>query len=231
MTGIDPLNRSTQVLQLSVEERSKISLARSAAFRVIKRVKGNPVEKSGAVAPALWFKFDEGQGDQTQEESPGQLHRLPGQKTFWKQGVSGTALEFDGYNTGVSVPAAKARRLSGGSLTLEGWLALGAYPWNWAPIVQQGDDDGYFLGVDSHGYPGFMVKVDGVWQQLSVPNKPPYTDANHLAVFRWYHVGGHLRQHEGMMRLYLNGQEVAAKPSVKAACRRWPPTCGWARRA
>ena len=64
-------------------------------------------------------------------------------------------------------------------------------------FVQQGDDDGYFLGVDSHGYAGFMVKVDGEWQQLSVPNKPPYADANHLALSKWYYAAGTYNKDDG----------------------------------
>ena len=72
------------------------------------------------------------------------------------------------------------KKVGSGNITLEGWFALGAYPWNWAPIIQQGDDNGYFLGVDSHGYPGFMAKINGWWHQLSVPNKPPFTDTNHM---------------------------------------------------
>ena len=136
---------------------------------------------------------------------------MPGHKTLWKKGVSGTALEFDGYNTVVTFPTKKAPVVSGGSITLEGWFALGAYPWNWAPIVQQGDDDGYFLGIDSHGYPGFMVKVKGLWEQLSVPHIPPYTDANHLALFRWYNMAGTYNNSDGMMRLYINGKEIACR--------------------
>ena len=79
---------------------------------------------------------------------------IAGPKALWKKGVSGAALEFDGYHSAVVLPAAKAPRLASGSVTLEGWFALGAYPWDWAPLIQQGDDKGYFLGVDSHGYPG-----------------------------------------------------------------------------
>ena len=41
----------------------------------------------------------------------------------------------------------------------EGWVAIGAYPWNWAPIVTQGEEEGYFLGVSAHGLVGFKVKV------------------------------------------------------------------------
>ena len=181
----DPSNQTTQVLRVSAH--GVVQIARTNPRHSVShtRLKGNPQKGPAVIAPVLWFKLDEGLGDNTKESITGISSPVSGRKTLWKKGVSGTALELDGYNTVVSLPAAKAPAVSGGSLTLEGWFALGAYPWNWAPIVQQGDDDGYFLGVDSHGYPGFMVKVDGVWEQLSVPNKPPYTDANHLALFRW----------------------------------------------
>ncbi len=208
---MDPLNRTRQVLQLGEHGVVQVSLEGSKHSVVTKAVKGAPVKKAGPVAPVFWFTFDEGQGDEAQEAITKSWAPVAGQKTFWKRGVSGTALEFDGYNTAVAVPAAKAPALSGGSLTLEGWFALGAYPWNWAPIVQQGDNDGYFLGVDSHGYPGFMVKVDGVWQELGVSNQPPYTDANHLALFRWYHAVGTYNKGDGMMRLYIDGREIASR--------------------
>ncbi|MCK7532637.1 MAG: LamG domain-containing protein [Marinilabiliales bacterium] len=109
------------------------------------------------------------------------------------------------------MPSASAPSVDGGSLTLEGWLATGAYPWNWAPIVQQGDNDGYFLGINSHGYPGFMVKVNGVWEQLTVPDIPPFNDANHMELFKWYHVAGTYNKADGRMSLFLNGKEIAGK--------------------
>jgi hypothetical protein len=184
-------------------------------------VKGNPQKGAAVVRPCVWFKFDEAQGDSTKESISNTSIVVPGHKTLWKQGISGTTLEFDGYNTVVILAAAKSPNLAGGStafigdsinsgnLTLEGWFALGAYPWNWAPIVQQGDDNGYFLGVDSHGYPGFMAKINGWWHQLSISNVPPFTDANHLELFRWYHIAGVYNKTDGMMRLYINGNEIA----------------------
>ena len=107
----------------------------------------------------MWFKFDEGTGNLAHESITGTSTIVPGDKTLWKRGISGTAFEFDGYHTSVSIPADKAPVVSSGSLTLEAWFALGAYPWNWVPVIQQGDHDGYFLGIDSHGYPGFMLKL------------------------------------------------------------------------
>ena len=207
----DPLNQSTQVVHLGAD--GVVEVSRKAPGHSLSPVKvaGNPERGPSVAAPALWFKFDEGLGDDAREEVGKASFSVAGQKTLWKKGVAGTALQFDGYHTVVSVPAAKAPVLAGGSLTLEGWFALGAYPWNWAPVVQQGDNDGYFLGIDSHGYPGFMAKVDGVWQQLTVPGKAPFTDANHLALFRWYHVAGTYDKSDGTLRLYLDGKEVANK--------------------
>ncbi len=207
----DPLNYTLQALKLSeggITETKRTAPSRTGQTTF---VKGEPLRGPAVVQPRVQFKFDESRGDTTQEDISKTQIAVPGAKTYWKKGVSGTALEFDGYHTVVSLPAAKAPRLGGGSLTLEGWVALGAYPWNWTPLVQQGDDDGYFLGVDSHGYPGFMVKVDNVWQQLTVPGKPPYTDANQLQLFRWHHLAGVYDKANGMMHLYLDGKEIASK--------------------
>lgn len=207
----DPLNQTTQVLQLNVNGITQMSRKNARRSAPPARVKGNPEKGPPVVAPVAGFRFDEGQGNLSRELVSGLSLSIPGDKTLWKRGVSGTALEFDGYHTEVVLPAEQAPKLAGGDLTLEGWIALGAYPWNWAPIVQQGDDDGFFLGVDAHGYPGFKVKVGGVWQQLTVPNHPPYEAANHLALFRWYHIAGTYSRADGMMRLYIDGEQVASK--------------------
>lgn len=207
----DPLNHTLQILQLSangVNETSRINPGHSLEKTV---VKGNPEKGLPIAGPRLSFTFDEGTGDSTSENISKKSVPVPGHKTLWKKGVSGTALQFDGYNTVVSVPADRSHQLSDASLTLEGWFAIGAYPWNWAPLVQQGDDDGFFLGVDSHGYPGFMAKINGWWHQLSVPNQPPFNDPNHLELFRWYHVAGVYNKTDGMMRLYINGNEIASR--------------------
>ena len=211
----DPLNRTIQSLQLAADGVHETGRKAPGCSPAPSKFQGNPVKGSAVGNPSLWFRFDAGPGDDTTEEITKTKLPVAGPKTLWKKGVSGTALEFDGYHTVVALPADQAPSLTGGSLTLEGWFALAAYPWNWAPVVQQGDDDGYFLGVDSHGYPGFMVKVDGVWQQLGIPNEPPYTDANHLALFKWYHAAGTYDKTSGMMRLYINGRQVAAKPIGK----------------
>jgi hypothetical protein len=219
----DPLNQITQVLKLSTDGIVETSRKKPGLSETALPVIGNPEKGPVVVKPSVWFKFDESTGEVTKESISGTTIEVSGHKTLWKKGISGTALEFDGYNTLVTLPAAKTpdlaaggigsggEKVGSGNLTLEGWFVLGAYPWNWVPVVQQGDDNGYFLGVDSHGYPGFMAKINGWWHQLSVPNKPPFNDANHLALFRWYHIAGTYSRDDGMMRLYIDGKEIAGK--------------------
>jgi hypothetical protein len=207
----DPSFETTQILKLNGNGIAQVQLTAPKRSMKNSSVPGNPVRGSFVIPPSVCFSFDEGLGNTATEKMHTITTAIPGNKTIWKKGISGTALAFDGYHTAVSIPAIQGNMNSSGSVTVEGWTALGAYPWNWAPIVQQGDSTGYFLGVDSHGHPGFMVKTDTAWEQLSVPNKPPYNDTNHLALFRWYNLAGSYDKKQGVMRLYINGKEVASR--------------------
>jgi len=56
---------------------------------------------------------------------------------WWRrEGVSGAGLKSDDYTTRIVRKAPKAPRLSS-ALTVEAWVALAAYPWNWAPVAAQ----------------------------------------------------------------------------------------------
>ena len=59
-------------------------------------------------------------------------------------GAGGGAIRFDGYTTEITRAADKAPALSGG-FTVEGVVALGAYPWNWCALVTQceGEERGF----------------------------------------------------------------------------------------
>lgn len=67
----DPMNQTTQALQLSAEGVVEISRSNLRHSMSETRLKGNPPKGSP----------------------------VPGPKAYWKKEVSGTALEFDGYNT------------------------------------------------------------------------------------------------------------------------------------
>lgn len=112
-------------------------------------------------------------------------------------GVAGQALQLDGIAAHVRVPAAEVPRLAG-SFTVEGWVALGAYPFNDAPLLQQaGESSGWFLGVGDRGQLRFDVAAGG--HTLSV------VSSSRLALRQWAHVAGVFEEGKGAT-LYVNGE-------------------------
>jgi hypothetical protein len=135
----DPSNQTTQTFQLTADGIGDITSEPPRAAAKATRAKGSPEKPETVVSPVVWWKFDEGQGDITAESISGENCTIVGHKSLWRKGISGTALQFDGYNSVISLPASQAPDISS-AMTLEGWVAIGAYPWSWVPIVQQTDD-------------------------------------------------------------------------------------------
>jgi hypothetical protein len=223
----DPENHIRQEFRLSPEGFKDVLLTPARTSFVPDTIRGNALIAESAVEPVAWFRFDEGTGDRTMESKQGSEAEIAGHKTVWKPGISGTALQFDGYRTVLGIPAGQGPKPVK-AITLEGWVAIGAYPWSWCPLVQQADDvpeevrlfrggyditdlekregdlsvglvggdpanqegdvdveteidydemdfvvkyqkeddKGYFLGINGHGYPGFKLRVAGVWEEL-----------------------------------------------------------------
>jgi len=230
----DLANVTVQELALSAEGIAELSLAVSKRSRApAPPVPGAAVKTTAGGRPAAWLKCDDGlspSGDATTETVKNTACPVGGNKTLWKKGVSGTALAFDGYFSKVTLPKAKAPALKD-ELTLEAWVALGAYPWNDAGIVHQsvgepisaGDYkhgyrdpyvyrpwkmEGYMLGVDPYGRPIF--KVNG--QQIGggvLEHRATVGKEDVLPTYRWTHLaatyGG------GRMCLYVDGQLRASE--------------------
>lgn len=168
----DPKNVMVQTLHLS-DEGIKVENVKPASTSIeTKKVKGSPVKKSDVAKPAAWWSFDEGHGDTTAEQVSGYSSEIAGHKSLWKQGVSGTALQFDGYNTVIEFPAENGPKPTN-AITLEGWIAVGAYPWSWTPIVQQCDDKSEELlamGGDRSLLPG--EEEDGNLESMEFEDLP-----------------------------------------------------------
>ncbi|HUT28354.1 MAG TPA: LamG-like jellyroll fold domain-containing protein [Sedimentisphaerales bacterium] len=163
------------------------------------------VKKSPGVTrtPAVWWKFDDGSGDIAIESVSSVSDAIAGNKTLWAAGINGTALVADGYNTVVVHPASSAPAV-GGALTLEAWIAVKAYPWNWCPIVHQSQfaKAGYFLGIDAHGHVGMKVHASGKWQEA--------TSSSVVGRNKWVHVAGTFDKSRGRMLIYINGEEAGS---------------------
>lgn len=135
----------------------------------------------------------------------------------WRPGVCGGALLFDGYSTWITRPAEKAPKLSD-AFTVSAWVAPRSYEWGvekrLSAIVNQHDREaaeGYILGMYRHGSWSLQIGIGGSWHELWCHHRPLVKQA-------WSHVAATFSHSEGVMRLYLNGEQVAeqATPGGRA---------------
>ena len=106
-------------------------------------------------------------------------------------GVNGTAIKFDGFSSYIEgnpfrgdegeeeeegendEPGRRFRMPR--EISIETWVSIGAYPWNWAPILTIGKYKvtGFYFGIDSRGCPGFhMSDATSVWHECNAPVNP-----------------------------------------------------------
>jgi hypothetical protein len=131
-------------------------------------------------------------------------------------GVKGSAIKFDGFSSYIEgLPGGKpsgdeeeeeGRFRLPGEISIEAWVSLGAYPWNWAPILTIGryKITGFYFGVDSRGRVGLHVSdATSVWHECNsnlLPGKKAGMELN-----KWYHVVGTYSPEKGLA-IYLNGE-------------------------
>ncbi|MBN1545478.1 MAG: LamG domain-containing protein [Syntrophaceae bacterium] len=209
---LDPHNQYVQKLLLKEQGIEVISLAEPGKGLKSKTVTGNPIKKSDVGEPVITWHFDEGIGDATQEALSKADCEIEGPATIWKKGISGTALQFDGYNTVIELNGEQAPELMR-AVTLEGWMAIGAYPWNDAPVVQRGVDGYWFLGLGAHGNPIFKI--------IARDQEHKVTADVVLERNRWYHLAGTYDPEQSEMRLFVNGEQVGS-----AEADDWIPLAG-----
>ncbi|MHC4758550.1 MAG: LamG-like jellyroll fold domain-containing protein, partial [Planctomycetota bacterium] len=170
-------------------------------------IKGSEVKTDVVGSPVGWWKFDEGlEGGQdvTKESISDVYSYIGGSKVLWKKGVSGTALAFDGYYSRVIFPKKDAPAIED-SLTVEAWVALGAYPWEISDVVHQSQMDkygteGYSLAIDDKGYPMFILKLGDKRQAVK--------SSKSMELYRWTHIAGSYDKKNGKMYVYLDGEQA-----------------------
>ncbi len=194
---IDPANQLTQELGLvhdGIHVRRVTEPRRSSGPE---RLDGAPRRDATVVDPVRWWTFDEGLGDTVRERVTGVSSRIEGHRSYWKRGVSGTCLAFDGYTSAIRLPAEHAPAIRD-AVTLEGWVGLGAYPWNWTPVVQQGHEERYALSIGPHGHVRMSVVLDG--RLVDVLSKGV------LERKVWAHLAGTYDPASGAVRVYIDGK-------------------------
>lgn len=134
-------------------------------------------------------------------------------------GISGDGLRLDGFTACVRRGPEHVKHPTG-DFTVEAWVALGAYPWNWCPVITTEAEDvaGYRLTLGPLGQASLQVAIDGEWKSCSSPEAA-------LPLRRWKHIAG-VHEAGKELRLYIDGQLVASspiegqfEPAVDAECR------------
>ena len=115
-------------------------------------------------------------------------------------GVTGHGLRFDGTSTVVTRDKRVAPHLTAG-VTIDAWVAIDGYPWNWVPVVDHRSEEqaGYWFGIDSFGHVGMNVAVNGQWWTLFSKIQVPLK--------KWSHVAGTYDPAKGMA-IYIDGKPV-----------------------
>lgn len=116
-------------------------------------------------------------------------------------GAAGKALLFDGFTTVIDRPAADAPHMTR-DFSIEAWVAQGAYPWNWCPVITQQRDEqaGYAFSVGPRGQIRLQVAVDGDLQSCT-------SDDWVLPLRQWIHIACTFDAAKGIT-LYVNGEIV-----------------------
>jgi len=121
------------------------------------------------------------------------------------KGAIGSGIRLDGFTTCLKTTGPN-RVIRGDQFTIESWVALGNYPWNWCPIIttQSKEIQGYRLLVGPLGQASFEVAVGEQWIACS-------SEEASLPLRTWMHIAATYKANDAI-ELFINGQLVASSP-------------------
>jgi len=157
------------------------------------------VASAGDDSLVAWWSFEKSEKQGVVTDRAGKIEDTLAGVADFVRGVKGTALNFDGYTTRIIRKAENAPAI-GDEFTIEAWIALGAYPWNWCPVVGQCKDDeaGYRFAIGPRGEVAIEAAVGGKWRRCS-------TEGFAVPLRKWTYVVGTFEPERGFA-LYVNGQ-------------------------
>ena len=154
--------------------------------------------------PILYWNFDHVKDRTVTEVQSGKPDTLEGYFKISK-GIVGSGLRLDGFTACLKNTNNKMV-LPGDEITVEAWVSLGEYPWNWCPVLttENNETKGYRLMIGPHGEVSFQAAIAEQWiscttERLSIPLR------------KWMHVVGIYRANKEMT-VYVNGEKKAQMP-------------------
>jgi hypothetical protein len=211
---LDPQNKTIQEIQLEDDGIQLLSQKDAQKSRsTLKAINGNPVIDKNVVDPVFWLRFDEGLIDRGYEyrnisfESISKAEcKVSGNITLWKAGVSGTALAFDGYKSKVTYRNFNVAEFDK-SFSLDSWIAIGAYPWMLAPIIDLTEDgNGIYFGINDVGKLVFIYKTGNESEEVQSNAEIP--------VYKWINVAVSYDSENEKLTLFINGVKTAEQTLV-----------------
>ncbi|MBN1387579.1 MAG: LamG domain-containing protein [Bacteroidales bacterium] len=114
------------------------------------------------------------------------------------QGVSGNSLKMDGFTTQVRSNNYNTEDLEH-AFSVEAWIALATYPWNWCPVISQNDKErsGFYFGIGPQGEVGLFVSVNGEWNRCISKER--------IDLKKWTHIAATFNSNKGL-DIYVNGK-------------------------
>lgn len=186
------MQRTVRLLCLSTGIAAAVAIAPLPT-----QAQSTPGTTYSATASDIVWNFDEPQGAVAHDSAGNRDDAIEGLSRR-VPGVQDKAVEFDGYTTSLRRPAKAVPHLGNG-FTISAWVAINNYPWNWLPLADQSDGEevGYFFGIDAFGHVGLQASIDGVWQKLATTSAIPLK--------KWTHVTGAWDPATGLSIL-INGE-------------------------
>lgn len=165
------------------------------------------IQKNERITPQgvnWWEKPEQVITNTVTDDISGETGMIHGNYFKLVSGISGKALLLDGITSFVesSCEEASCQEITE-DFSVGAWIALGAYPANWCPVVYHNtiSAKGYFLGIDAFGHAGFKLFAGGQFYEIQSEERIPLR--------KWIHIEG-VYSLLGGMALYIDGKEVAS---------------------
>ncbi|MFA6126894.1 MAG: LamG domain-containing protein [Bacteroidales bacterium] len=164
---------------------------------------------SSAQNPLIHWNFEKMENRKTVESIGGKSDTLEGYFGT-AAGVKGAGLTLDGFTAcmkGTGTKPLKGLK----EITVEAWIALGEYPWNWCPILTSESNEvkGYRLMVGPLGQAALECAIGEQWISCT-------SERDALPLRKWMHIVGVYRANTDMT-LYING-ELKSSIKISGSC-------------